>query len=376
VSTESTRFLSVLQAAILSVAVLLAPGCLAAETAARAVSEPVPERSVVVENVAELLRKGYTTERAGKQLADGLLLQSASLAQVKDPASFVRAMTQAMQALTPDLHLYLSYEPDRQFVPGAAEGANSATDADGKVRAVVRSGRIDGRDQQAVARSNFGYNRAERLAGNIGYLQVSRFVPLAMSRQTAQAAIGFIANSDAVLIDLRGNIGGAPDAVAFLLSHFFGPDAAPQLIHSATNRSQARSDQILTDPAAGHEKLSKLPLYVLIDRQSASAAEMFAYAVQRLGRGTLIGETSSGAGNGGRKFSVGQGFALFLPEWSSTNGPGWEGTGVRPDIAVAQTNDARLAAHRLALQRLAASPGQSAELKVERDRALAIISPQ
>lgn len=341
----------------------------AGSTANRA-GPAAPDRSAVVTRVAELLRSGYAVEAASAPLADGLLAQSATLARLADPAAFVQSMTQAMRTLSPDLHLYLSYEPERQFVPGATDAASSATDADGKPRAVVRTGRIDGRDQASIARSNFGYASAERLAGNIGYLRLSRFVPLDMARPTAQAALDFIAHSDAVLIDLRGNIGGAPEAVAFLLSHFFRKDGVPQLIHSAVNRSQGRSDRVLTDPALGHDALARVPLTILIDGKTASAAEMLAYAVQRLGRGTVMGSTSAGAGNGGQKVSVGQGFALFLPEWRSTNGPGWEGKGVRPDVSVAAGTDPRLAAHRALLRQLANEAGLPAPVKAERERAL------
>jgi C-terminal processing protease CtpA/Prc len=125
----------------------------------------------------------------------------------------------------------------------------------------------------------------------------------------------------------------------------------------------------MSDPGVAHAQLRQTPLYILIDRNTASAAEMFAYGAQRLGRATIVGETSSGAANGGTRLSVGMGFALFVPEWKVTNGAGWEGTGVKPDVET-KAAEALTAARRLALERLIKDGAQTAEEKADRERAL------
>lgn len=73
----------------------------------------------------------------------------------------------------------------------------------------------------------------------------------------------------------------------------------------------------------------------VVRRPTASAAEMFAYAARRVGRATLVGERTSGAGNGASKHSVGNGSALTLSEWRMLTGAGWEGVGVSPDVPTA-----------------------------------------
>lgn len=235
----------------------------------------------------------------------------------------------------PDLHLRASYEPGYEFVPGAgSDGRVQRTDDSGATRQVVRTGRQDARSLDEIARTNFGVDRVEQLDGNVGYLKLSRFVPASLSRETLRAAIASLAESAAVIVDLRGNVGGHPDAVAQLLSPFFPADGGPIELHAAENRALDVRNAVVTDPALSQPGLVKVPLFVLVDAKTGSAAEMFAYASRRVGRATLIGETTAGAGNGAMKRSVGSGFALLVPEWRVLTGPGWERAGVTPDVPV------------------------------------------
>jgi hypothetical protein len=112
-------------------------------------------------------------------------------------------------------------------------------------------------------------------------------------------------------------------------------------------------------------------LWVLTNGNSASAAEMFAYAVQRLRRGTLVGETTAGAGIGGAKQSVGAGLALFVPQMQVVSGPGYERTGVTPDVPV-PGESALAVAHRMALEKLAGRDAP-AEVREERRWALELV---
>ncbi|KFI06768.1 S41 family peptidase [Massilia sp. BSC265] len=327
------------------------------------------DRGAVIDRSAQILRERYLDAALGARVADGLLAQKAELDKVSDPQAYARAVTQAMQAIQPDLHLRMSYEPQSEFVPGSgAPCAMTAAGPGGQARQVVRTGRIDGRDAAAIARTNFGFEAVQRLDGNVGYLRLSSFVPLDLSRATAEAAMRFLANSDALIIDLRGNYGGAPETVGYIMSHFYAPDAPPTLLHASENRAAGVRSEVKTDPALGSKALAAVPVYVLIDRRSASAAEILAYSGARVGRVKVIGETSAGAGNGGLKYSVGQGYALFIAEWKVLTGPGWERVGVKPDVAV-EPAAALATAHRLALQALAGQEAPPA-LREERERAL------
>lgn len=295
-------------------------------------------RAPVLDAMADVLQARYVDAEKSDALATMLrdAGRTGRFAGEAEPAQFAQAVNRAMQEVTPDLHLRLGYEPDREYAPadGAARTVAQRTDDGGAVRQVVRTGRMDGRSVAEIARTNYGIERVEHLPGNIGYLKLNRFVPADLSRESLRAAIALLAHSDAVVIDLRGNIGGAPDAVGELLSPFFAADAGPVELHAAENRAQGIRSAVTTDPALSRPGLATAPLYVLTDARTASAAEMFAYAARRTGRATLVGETTSGAGNGATKHSVGSGFALVLSEWRVLTGPGWEGVGVTPDVPV------------------------------------------
>ena len=62
------------------------------------------------------------------------------------------------------------------------------------------------------------------MRGNVGYLNLRSFVDLNYSKETAVAAMNFLANTDAVIIDLRKNPVGFINIEIFLASYFYGVD--------------------------------------------------------------------------------------------------------------------------------------------------------
>jgi len=89
---------------------------------------------------------------------------------------------------------------------------------------------------------------------------------------------------------------------------------------------------------------------VLINRESASASEAFAFSLRQEGRATIVGSRSSGAAHGVRDAgTLPGGFALYIPEYRNEgrlSHTDWEGVGVRPDIDAGLT-DAKLLAWEL-----------------------------
>jgi carboxyl-terminal processing protease len=95
------------------------------------------------------------------------------------------------------------------------------------------------------------------------------------------------AGGRAWIVDLRGNPGG--NAISEVLGRFM--DVGPIMVER--DRLGGRYEQA-TD---GHLFRVQRPLVVLIDRESASASEVFASAVQEHGRGVVLGQRSAGALN-------------------------------------------------------------------------------
>ena len=72
-----------------------------------------------------------------------------------------------------------------------------------------------------MLRDNCGFEKVERLAGNVGYVKFNQFGDPEICKEIAVAAMTFISNADAVIFDMRDNGGGRPDMVAFLTSYLF-----------------------------------------------------------------------------------------------------------------------------------------------------------
>lgn len=93
---------------------------------------------------------------------------------------------------------------------------------------------------------------------------------------------------DGVVIDLRGNGGGALQQAVQLTGMFIPSGPVVQVEDSENNLDVYEDTNI--------EVIYEGPLVVLVDRRSASASEIFAGAIQDYGRGVVVGETTFGKG--------------------------------------------------------------------------------
>jgi hypothetical protein len=192
-------------------------------------------------------------------------------------------------------------------------------------------------DPWATARrANFGFASVEILPGNIGYIELTQFAYLEPARDTAIAALNFIANTDAVIFDLRQNRGGSPTMVQFLTSHFLASGGGT-LINTFVSRDTEYPTQMWSLPTHPAGNRPETPLYVLISSSTGSAAEGFPYHLRAMERATLVGETTYGAGNPGGEFYLDEGYTIFISTGSARNPitqSNWESVGVEPHVAV------------------------------------------
>jgi hypothetical protein len=164
----------------------------------------------------------------------------------------------------------------------------------------------------------------------------------------------FLRDGDALIIDLRGNGGGDASAVQYLISHFL---SSPQLLmtfHDGPSGESSESRSLEYLPAG---RISGKPLFVLIDRYTASAAEEFTYHVQQFKLGVLVGQTTAGAANNNALYPVKPGFMLSVSTGRPVHpvsGTNWEAAGIAPDVAV-EPRQALNQAQVLALKQLSAT---------------------
>jgi carboxyl-terminal processing protease len=131
-----------------------------------------------------------------------------------------------------------------------------------------------------------------------------------------------------IILDLRSNPGG-------LLSEAVG--TASQFLASG-NVLLEKDAQGETTPVAVQDGglAPDLPLVVLIDAGTASAAEIVSGALQDAGRATLVGETTFGTGTVLNQFNLSDGSALLLAteEWLTPDGRVIWHQGIVPDVQV------------------------------------------
>jgi retinol-binding protein 3 len=207
------------------------------------------------------------------------------------------------------------------------------------------------RARRMAAAVNFGFERVERLNGNIGYIELDGFADPEQAAETAVAAMNFLANTDALIIDLRYNSGGVPGIAQLISSYLF---ERPVHLNSIHWREGNRTQQYWTLPYVPGARYLNKPVYILTSRHILSAPESFAYSLQALRRATIVGATTAGGANPGREFRINEHFAMFVPTGRAINpvtGTNWEGVGIRPDIDVPAAQALRTA-HLAALRRL------------------------
>ncbi len=309
----------------------------------------------------------YVYPEIGKKIADSLRARvaaggydaAASASRLSD------LLTRDLQEIGNDRHLSVRLDPSdsRESVIRRVEGGGASPGAGaGPVRRRVGPA---GGSGEARRRSNFGFKAAERLDGNVGLLDIREFVPLELSRDTAAAAMAFLAGSDAIVVDLRECPGGAPDAVSFLASYFFGPERRE--LFSRYDRPMDEKTTEYTEENLPGRRMPDTDLWIVVGPNTASAGESFAYLLQQFGRATVVGERTAGAGHNNVLLPIGEGLVLSVsvarPIHPRT-GKGWEGTGVQPDVR-ASAADALSTAHAAALRRLldrASDPKRRREL--------------
>jgi hypothetical protein len=207
-----------------------------------------------------------------------------------------------------------------------------------------------------LPRSDSDVVRSDRLAGEIGYIQIigftttiDRFVP------AIERAMAPLADSKAVILDLRLNNGGSASLGVYLTSFFTDPSKKVAL-NSLVRRTPGTKEFTTQSYYAAKTRTSLFgkPLYVLVSARTLSAGEAVAYDLQALKLGTLVGETTWGGANpGGPALPLGSQMTIEAPPARAENpitGANWEGVGVIPDIATSPADALKVALERLGQQ--------------------------
>ncbi|MFC1556651.1 S41 family peptidase [candidate division KSB1 bacterium] len=180
-------------------------------------------------------------------------------------------------------------------------------------------------------KENKGFSKLEWIEGNIGYLDIRRFYYFPDIKDKVIAAMRFLSNADAIIIDLRENGGGSGD---YLSSYFI---KYPTQLNSWYSREDDFLTEIWTINDIGVKRLTDIPLFLLTSKRTFSSAESFAYDMKVRGRATVIGDSTKGGAHSVDLYKIDDQFEIYIPTARAINpvtGGNWEGIGVIPDIVV------------------------------------------
>jgi carboxyl-terminal processing protease len=169
---------------------------------------------------------------------------------------------------------------------------------------------------------------SQMLPDNIAYVRLTEFNRNASERLQAALETLLAQEPRAVIFDLRDNPGGFLDQ-SIAVADIFLPDGVVLFERNAQGLDQMfRADN--------GDMAESIPLVVLINAGSASAAEIVAGAIQDNGRAILIGEVSFGKGSVQQvhQLSDGSELRVTIARWYTPANNTIDGQGIIPDIEV------------------------------------------
>ncbi|KAK9965015.1 hypothetical protein ABG768_004129 [Culter alburnus] len=195
--------------------------------------------------------------------------------------------------------------------------------------------------------------KLEILSGNNGYLRFDRFpTPTALmglEERIKEKVWQPVKDTENLIIDLRYNTGGSTEALPILLSYMFDTSSNTHLFSIYDSVRNVTADFHTLRNISGPSYGSRKGIYVLTSYYTAEAGEEFAYLMQSLQRGTVIGEITSGTLLHSKTFQVEEtSLAINVPimNFIDIHGECWLGGGVVPD-AIVLAEDAVERAHEI-----------------------------
>ena len=288
------------------------------------VNETIKE--TVIDRIAKELIRAYTFEDVAEKMAKDIRsrLSKGQYSDIDNAYRFAQQLTTDLQETCHDLHLRV--QPRRPRRRGDGSG-------------------FLGRRMP----NNHGFIKVEVLPGNIGYIKLNGFSGDPAGQAPAAAAMAFVANTDALIFDLRENGGGSPEMICFISGYLFDK---PVHLNTFDDRLQGISHTYSNEEVPGQRYGKDKPVYVLTSSRTFSAAEEFTYNLKHLKRATIVGEASGGGAHPVTGYTINKYFEMSVPHARAVNPvtkTNWEGVGVIPHVKV-PADQALDTAHQLALE--------------------------
>jgi carboxyl-terminal processing protease len=168
-----------------------------------------------------------------------------------------------------------------------------------------------------------------RLLGNhLGYVQIFSFGDHT-AQEVRQALLALrSASVRGIVLDLRGNPGGYVEAAQTIVSEFLG--------HGVVAYEQRSDHTLVPLNVIPGKQIVHVPVAVLVDDQSASAAEITAAALRDDGHAVLVGTRTYGKGSMQSVYTLGDGSTVRITDrlWLTPHRKSINKVGLQPNLPV------------------------------------------
>ncbi len=279
------------------------------------------EKKQVVDSLALKMKILYVFPDVGEEMADFVLQQwkSGAYDDFENVFDFSGKLTEDLVSISHDKHIGVRYYPET-----IAMIKLQRENDDGSYNAFI---------EETNRMRNYGFEEIKILAGNVGYLKLNMFAESENAFRTASAAMNFLSNTDALLIDLRENGGGSPLMIQMISSYLF--ESYEEHLNSFFYRPADETRQFWTLPYVPGKKIPDIPVFVLTSNRTFSAAEEFTYNLKNMERATIVGDTTGGGAHPIDRIELNNNFGVSIPIGRAVNpitNTNWEGTGIEPHV--------------------------------------------
>ncbi|MEA4965011.1 MAG: S41 family peptidase [Oscillospiraceae bacterium] len=169
------------------------------------------------------------------------------------------------------------------------------------------------------------------LEGSIGYVQILNFDQNCAAHTIAATEDLIAQGATSLVFDVRNNPGGYKDELVKVLDYLLPEGVLFRMVDYAGTETVDSSDASYVD----------LPMTVLVNGDSYSAAEFFAAALQEYGAATVVGEKTCGKGYFQNTYRLSDGSAVALSSgtYYTPNGVSLANVGVTPDQEIAMDEE-------------------------------------